>query len=67
MLRSYFKEIDKIQEESAKKSVLDGINLKELIANPREHLTMLGSKFIFDNTVLLEKGVKEGAKLSKKL
>ena len=69
MLVKYFKKLDKLQEEAEHLSevVLQEIDLKELIKNPREYLTNIGSKFIFDNTLLLKKGVDEGAKLAKKL
>ena len=69
MLVKYFKKLDKLQEEAEHLSevVLQEIDLKELIKSPREYLTNIGSKFIFDNTSLLKKGVKEGSKLSKKL
>tara|TARA_Y100000310_G_C20106181_1_gene545015 strand:+ start:308 stop:523 length:216 start_codon:yes stop_codon:yes gene_type:complete len=68
MLVKYFKKLDKLQEEAEhiSEAVLQEIDLKELIKSPREYLTTIGSKFIFDNTTLLKKGVTEGTKLSEK-
>ena len=68
-LQKYFDKIDDLQEEvkEQKEDILKGINIQNLLANPKEYLEDLAMDYYEANEEILNDAIQAGENKAKKI